>query len=119
MLNRTSKTIVAFLIAILFISIGTAEAADKVKKIKIKTPSVQCGMCKKTIEKALDKIEGVESADVNYKKKYATVTYNPELVTPDKIRKAISKAGYDADKVKANKKSYNKLPNCCKLPEDR
>lgn len=119
MINKTSKSIVVFLIAIFLISVGSADAAENVKKIKIKTPTVQCGMCKKTIEKALNKLEGVKSADLNYKKKFAIVKFNPELVTPDEIRKTISEEGYDADKVKRDKKAYKNLHNCCKLPEDR
>lgn len=117
MLNKITKTIVTFLIAALFLSVGIAKPADTIKKIKIETPTVKCGMCKKTIEKALDKIEGVESADVNYKKKYVIVKYNPNQVTLGELRKVISDAGYDADKVKANKESYNNLPNCCKMPK--
>lgn len=119
MFNRKLNTVVVFIIVTLFISIGTVIAAEKVKKIKIQTPTVQCGMCKKTIEKALGNLEGVESADVDYEKKFTTVIYNPKLIKLYEIRKAISKAGYDADKVKADKKTYKKLPNCCKLPEDR
>lgn len=119
MLTRTSKSIVALLIAVLFISFVTAEAADNIKKVKVKTPTVQCGMCKKTIEKALNKLEGIESVKVNYKKKFAKIKYNSDLITVKDIREAISKAGYQADKVKADKKAYKKLHHCCKLPEDR
>ncbi len=31
----------------------------------------------------------------------------------DKLRKAISLIGYNADDVKANKKAHDNLPSCC------
>jgi hypothetical protein len=43
-----------------------------------------------------------------------TVVYNPEKIDVAKIKQVIAETGYDADEVKAIKKSYDKLPNCCK-----
>jgi periplasmic mercuric ion binding protein len=45
------------------------------------------------------------------------VTYNPKKITPEKIRVAISKLGYDADDVKADPKAYEALDGCCKKSE--
>ena len=45
------------------------------------------------------------------------VTYKPSKTTPDKIRKAISDAGYDADDVTAEETAYKRLPKACKKPE--
>ena len=52
--------------------------------------------------------------------KIITVSYNPDKVNVEKIKTSISKAGYSADEVKADKKAYNKLPSCCKVkPESK
>jgi hypothetical protein len=45
------------------------------------------------------------------------VTYNKGKTSPEKIRKAISKVGYDADNVTADPKAYSKLDACCKKPD--
>jgi hypothetical protein len=46
--------------------------------------------------------------------KIATITYNPSKTTPADIRNAISRLGYDADSIQADKAAYSKLPSCCK-----
>jgi len=124
---KTAKfnKIVMMLFATMFISTLSLSAqkmhdhskmATVMKTIKIKAPTVQCGMCKKRIEKKMQDVDGVVSINVDYKEKIITVRYNSEETTPAKIRRAISDIGYQADKVKANRKAYNKLPSCCKVP---
>lgn len=83
------------------------------KEAKIKTSAV-CGMCKTRIEKALNKTEGVETAILDLDSKYVTVKYNADKTDLDKIRKAISDVGYDADDIKADVQACKKLPDCCK-----
>jgi len=55
-----------------------------------------CAVCAQRVEKALGKVEGVESASVNFATEKATVTYDPELVRITTLREAIDKAGYKA-----------------------
>jgi copper chaperone CopZ len=82
--------------------------------VKIKTSAI-CEMCKERIEKNLALTKGVEKSDLNLEdQSNITVVYNPDKIDVDKIRQVIAKTGYDADEVKAVKKSYDKLPNCCK-----
>ena len=87
--------------------------ADKNVEIKIKTSAV-CGMCKDRIEQGLAFEKGIKDVSLDVETKIATVKYNPAKITPDEIRTAISKLGYDADEVLADKKAYDKLPACCK-----
>jgi hypothetical protein len=42
------------------------------------------------------------------------VSYNPQKTDPGKIKKAINESGYDADKLPAHQKAYDKLEDCCK-----
>lgn len=116
-MKKFSLNLFAYMFILVFTSLNLL--ASETKTIEIDTETVQCSMCKKTIEKALDKVDGVISADVDYRKKITTVEYNSNKTNPQKIKKAIAKAGYDAGEVKADKEGYNKLPKCCKLPEDR
>ena len=87
--------------------------ADKNIEIKIKTSAV-CGMCKDRIEQGLAFEKGIKDVSLDVETKIATVKYNPSKISPDEIRKAISKLGYDADEVVADKTAYDKLPKCCK-----
>lgn len=117
-MKNLNRIIVSF-VALFMLILATDATAKEVKKAEIKTPSVQCGMCKDRIEKALNKLEGVISSDVDYKKKVTTVAYNTEEIDLDDIKEEISDIGYDADDVKKDKRAYKRLHNCCKLPEDQ
>jgi len=114
-LNEMKKTGIFFWM-ILF-SIGIHAMDGKFETIKIKTSS-QCDMCKERIEEALAFEKGVKTADLDVETKIVTVTYKKSKTSPEKIRKAISKVGYDADDVAADKKAYAKLDACCKKPDD-
>ena len=85
--------------------------------VEIKT-SANCGACKMTIEKALKEVEGVKKARLDLGNKVAYVTYNPDKVSEDEIRKAIVNAGYDADDMECNKDAHDALPGCCQKGAD-
>jgi len=82
--------------------------------VKIKTSAI-CEMCKERIEKNLALTKGIEKSDLNLEdQSNITVVYNPDKIDVAKIKQVIAETGYDADDVKAIKRSYEKLPNCCK-----
>lgn len=99
---------------------GFGQTAPKkgVQTVTISTPTVQCGMCKKRIESYMLREEGVQKVDVNYKSKKTKVTYVAERTNIENIKTAIANVGYDAENVTANEDSYDRLPKCCKKPED-
>ena len=80
--------------------------------IEVKT--VRCQMCVNAITNALQKVDGVESADVDLETQIAKVTYHPANVSLAMMEKAIASVGYDANKTKRNRKAYNRLCPCCK-----
>lgn len=88
-------------------------AKAEVQKVSFKV-SGNCGMCEKTIETAAKAVEGVVSADWNKESKEMIVNFDTEKTNLDAIHKAIAKAGYDTDKVKADDKVYSGLHSCCK-----
>jgi cation transport ATPase len=95
-------------------SIFSAKAQDpNTAEIKIKT-SATCDMCKTTIEKYMAFEKGVKKSNLDVATKILTVTYNPKKTTPEKLRIAVTKSGYDADDLKADPKAYSKLEDCCK-----
>ena len=75
--------------------------------------SGNCGMCKKTIEKAAKAVAGVTTADWDVDTHQFNVAFDPAKISVDKVHQAISAAGYDTDMVRGNDVAYNKLHGCC------
>jgi len=108
------------ILGILFISFsmyGISQEAEKkngkeVKEIKIKTSS-QCNECKERIEKNMAFEKGVKFVELDVETKIVTIKYREDKTSPEQLRKAISKIGYDADDVEADPVAYEKLPRCC------
>jgi mercuric ion binding protein len=55
-----------------------------------------CKMCHITIKMAIEKVEGVINAKVDYNTKTATVKYDPTIATSEDIELASTNAGYPA-----------------------
>lgn len=102
------KTII---IAVLAMFGLTAAAQSKTEQMNV---SGNCGMCKKVIEVAAKKVDGVNSVNWDVKSKIATFTYDAKKTNKAAIAKAIAGVGYDNELVKADDKVYNKLHSCCK-----
>jgi copper ion binding protein len=79
----------------------------------IMLPTIQCDTCVETIKSAVEKVQGVQTVNVDLKKKMAHVNFDPTKTSQEKIEKAIAAAGYDANKTKRDEKAYAKLPMCC------
>nr|WP_314465065.1 heavy metal translocating P-type ATPase [uncultured Clostridium sp.] len=77
------------------------EAAEKPKNSDVTIPigGMTCAACARRVEKAIGKLEGVESSSVNFATEKATVAYDPGKVRLSAIKSAIEKAGYQALEV--------------------
>ncbi len=117
-MKTTIKTILMGMALMLGITqTGMSQERNKIEEIKIKTSAV-CGMCKDRIESNIKFEKGVTFVELDNETKIATIKYRTAKTNPDKLRKAISKLGHDADDVLADKKAYDKLPACCKKDVD-
>ncbi|NDV84744.1 cation-translocating P-type ATPase [Bacteroides sp. 51] len=56
---------------------------------------LHCASCAKRAEDILGKQEGVINASVNYASSNAIVEYNPHITSPQELREAVQKGGYD------------------------
>lgn len=63
--------------------------------IVLNVGGMSCGHCKASVEKAVSALTGVSNAEVDLAAKNAKITYNPENVNEDAIKKAITDAGYE------------------------
>jgi len=75
-------------------------------------------MCKATIEKSANSVDGVLEATWNKEAKKATIFYDDTKTDAITIHKAIAKSGYDTDQVKANENAYNNLAGCCQYDKE-
>jgi len=112
------KTLKYFLFAMMAMFVFTnsysqTKSGAAVTKTEVIKVSGNCGMCKERIETAA-KIDGVSQADWNKDTKKLTLVYNPSKVKSDDVQKKIAAAGHDTEKFKADDKTYNSLPGCCK-----
>lgn len=110
---KTLKFFSLSIIAMIFSLSVTAQNQPMSTKTESFKVEGKCGMCKARIEKAA-KIEGVTKAEWDADKQLLTVTYMPDMVKIDDIQKKVAAVGHDTEKVKADDKTYNKLPGCCK-----
>ena len=56
---------------------------------------LHCASCAKRTEDILNRQEGVANASVNYASENAIIEYHPDITSPEALREAVQKGGYD------------------------
>ena len=67
--------------------------AGTLQTITLDVKNMTCAVCPITVKKALEKVAGVTSATVDFDKKTASVTFDPDNANPGTLAKATSDAG--------------------------
>ncbi|MDD2573957.1 MAG: heavy metal translocating P-type ATPase [Firmicutes bacterium] len=75
----------------------TNDAGNGTGKVTFRISGMTCAACAARLEKALNRLEGVSKAVINFAMENATVEYNPSQVTVRDMIAAVQKAGYDAE----------------------
>ncbi|MGM0838218.1 MAG: heavy metal translocating P-type ATPase [Bacillota bacterium] len=75
--------------------------SQKSKETQMQIVGMTCAACSTRIERGLNKLQGVETANVNLALENASVTYNPDEVSSQDIEKKIQDLGYEVVKEKA------------------
>jgi copper chaperone CopZ len=104
------RTLLTSLVGLLAVS-TIAMAGEQTLTTKA---SGNCGSCKKRITKAVEKIDGVQDAAWDKKSKVLTVKFDDTKTNADAIKKAVVAVGHDVEGMKADDKTYEGLPDCCK-----
>lgn len=73
-----------------------------------------CGMCKMTIETAVEDLEGVSKVNWDVDSKVLSLSYDQSKLTLEDINLAVNKSGYDTEYSTASEEAYQKLHGCCK-----
>lgn len=83
------KLLMAALIAL---PLTTLAAAPKTVTLDVK--NMTCPLCPITVKKSLEQVSGVSGVKVDFDKKTATVTYDPDKAQLVELTKATTNAGY-------------------------
>ncbi len=84
---------------LLMSSMVTMAWADS-RTVKLSVPSMNCAMCPITVRKALEKVEGVTQANVDYETRSAIVVYDDQKTSVSLLTKATQDAGYPSTVIK-------------------
>ena len=109
-----------FVLAVsLFFFSNFVSAQKTTQKVVIKTflhcdHCKECETCGQKFKTEMLKIKGLKMYELDEKKRIITIYYNGQKTDLLTIKKGISKLGFDADEIKAEVASYEKLDDCCK-----
>lgn len=72
---------------------GVAFAAPP-HTITLAVENMTCGTCPIVVKRALERVPGVSSTSVDFDKKTATVTFDPDKATSARLTQATTEAGF-------------------------
>src|SRR3981189_3395875 len=75
------------------VAAGVASAAPP-QTATLAVENMTCGACPIVVKKALERLPGVSSTTVDFDKKTATVTFDPERTTSANLTQATTEAGF-------------------------
>lgn len=80
--------------------------------------NITCDNCKQRIEESIPFEKGVKSVYVNVPEKLVAVEFDSSKTSEEKIRKAIEKLGYTAEKADADLLAADRSKECCRKEHD-
>ena len=77
----------------MLIAAGVAFAAPP-QTATLAVENMTCGTCPIVVKKALERVPGVSSTSVDFEKRTATVTFDPDKTTSARLTQATTQAGF-------------------------
>jgi mercuric ion binding protein len=68
--------------------------AGTLQTVTLDVQNMTCAVCPITVKKALEKVAGVTDAKVDFDKKTANVSFDPDKASPAALTKATADVGY-------------------------
>ena len=62
--------------------------------VTLDVKNMTCATCPITVKKSLEKVSGVTAVKIDYSKKTAVVTYDPDKTKPEALTHATTEAGF-------------------------
>src|SRR5271168_5225118 len=91
--NLVSSSLLAMVL-----SAGVAFAAPS-QTATLAVENMTCGTCPIVVKRALERVPGVSATAVDFDKKTATVTFDPDKATSAKLTQATTEAGFPSKVV--------------------
>lgn len=80
-----------------FAALPLATLAAAPRTVTLDVRNMTCELCPITVKKSLEKVAGVNTVKIDFDKKTATVTFDPDKTKPDTLTKATTNAGYPSN----------------------
>lgn len=87
--------------------------------VRIELPTIQCETCVQTIQQAVSGLEGLRRFHIDLERKEARAELDPTRLTLSQLERVIARAGYTANRTRRDPAAYERLPDCCREPEDQ
>jgi copper ion binding protein len=105
------KAVLNFSLLLMFMILsGCAENSNKSKQtdvnqadnvsVEVSIEGMSCMACVAKVKKTLSDLSGINEVKVSLENKSATIQYNPDNISLDKIKQSINEIGYKAGAVK-------------------
>src|ERR1700722_20396886 len=79
---------------VLSVLVASAALAAPPQTATLAVQNMTCGTCPIVVKKALEKVPGVSATAVDFDKKTATVTFDPDKATTARLTQATTEAGF-------------------------
>ena len=84
------------IIAMFLCAAATVSGAAETQKVTLDVKGMHCGTCPLTVKVILKKQQGVDDVKMDAEKHTALVSFDPKVMTPEKLAQAVTEAGYPA-----------------------
>ncbi|UMY33491.1 mercury resistance system periplasmic binding protein MerP [Burkholderia contaminans] len=78
----------------LLLALPLVTFAGAPRTITLDVQNMTCSLCPVTVRKSLEQVPGVSVVHVDFDRKTAIVTYDPDRVRPESLTRATTHAGY-------------------------
>ncbi|RQY93821.1 mercury resistance system periplasmic binding protein MerP [Burkholderia stagnalis] len=78
----------------LVLAVPLVAFAGAPRTVTLDVQNMTCALCPVTVRKSLEQVPGVSAVHVDFDRKTALVTYDPDRVRPESLMRATAHAGY-------------------------
>ncbi len=105
------KAKILIALAMAFVSLISLAQSKKENKTTTFEVDLHCDACVKKVQSNIAYEKGVKDLNISLEKKEVTVTYRADKTSPDALKKAFEKLGYEVkEKEQVSKKAQEKAP---------
>lgn len=91
------KQFIWSIIVVLTLTFTVGIVLAKTRTVTLRVKGMTCGGCATSVEAALKSTDGVEDAQVSYKRGTAIVKYDDQKVTVAKLREVVNNTGFTCE----------------------